>query len=72
MSDLSRNDAFLRMAFKGYDVNGDGKVSVAEFKRIMLRSGKSTHAEIEKMLKKADVDNDGTITFDEFKKIMGE
>ena len=23
----------------GYDVNGDGKVSVAEFKRIMLRSG---------------------------------
>ena len=24
----------------GYDVNGDGKVSVLEFKRIMLRSGK--------------------------------
>ena len=91
MSDLSRNEAFPRMAFKGeykemmygpiiqisagYDVNGDGKVSVAEFKRIMLRSGdtfllpdnsllqyhpgKSTHAEIEKMLQKADVDNDG-------------
>ena len=58
-TDLSRNDAFLRMAFKGkylitscrvnplikktppgYDVNGDGKVSVLEFKRIMLRSGK--------------------------------
>jgi len=37
-----------------------------------LRSGKSTHAEIEKMLQKADVDNDGTITFEEFKKIMGE
>ena len=32
-------DILKYKTFSGYDVNGDGKVSVAEFKRIMLRSG---------------------------------
>ena len=29
----------IKKSLPGYDVNGDGKVSVLEFKRIMLRSG---------------------------------
>ena len=39
MGDLAVNEEFLRSAFKGYDINGDGKVTLTEFKRIMARTG---------------------------------
>ena len=41
MGDLAVNEEFLRSAFKGYDINGDGKVTITEFKRIMARTGKT-------------------------------
>ena len=58
----------------GYDINGDGKVTVKEFKRIMARTGeelwcffcifgfllgKMSEEEIVKMIEKTDVDSDG-------------
>jgi len=70
MSDLSSNEEFLKSAFKGYDINGDGKVTVKEFKRIMARTGKMSEEEIVKMIEKTDVDSDGCIDFKEFKKMM--
>ena len=39
-SDLAQNEEFLKAAFKGYDSNSDGRVSVKEFKRIMSKQGK--------------------------------
>ena len=41
-SDLAQNEEFLKAAFKGYDSNSDGRVSVKEFKRIMSKQGKCT------------------------------
>ena len=43
----------------GYDLNNDGKVSVEEFKRVMMKTGRVTPEAIEKMLGKADKDSDG-------------
>ena len=40
MASLTQNEEFLKSAFKGYDVNSDGRVTVKEFKRIMARTGK--------------------------------
>ena len=44
---------------KGYDKNGDGKVTVGEFKRVMARNSHMSDEAIENMLRKADVDKDG-------------
>ena len=39
MTDLAHNEEFLKAAFKGYDLNSDGRVTVKEFRRIMIRTG---------------------------------
>jgi len=72
MNDLAKNEEFLKSAFKGYDLNSDGRVTVKEFRRIMVRTGKMSDGDIEKMIEKADVDNDGCINFREFKKMFQE
>ena len=41
MSDLAKNVEFLKAAFKGYDLNSDGRVTVKEFRRIMIRTGET-------------------------------
>ena len=81
------DDSFFKRAFKGkrilkgnclqttvsgYDIDGDGKVSIREFKRIMMKTGKVDPDEIEKMIEKADVDSDGFIDFEEFKKMLSK
>ena len=44
----------------GYDKNGDGKVTVSEFKRVMTRTSHLSDKDIEEMIRKADVDKDGS------------
>ena len=39
MASLTQNEEFLKSAFKGYDVNSDGRVTVKEIRRIMARTG---------------------------------
>ena len=43
----------------GYDLDGDGKVTLAEFKRVMIKTGRVSPEDIEKMIGRADVDDDG-------------
>ena len=43
----------------GYDLNNDGKVTIEEFKRVMMKTGRVSTEDIEKMIGKADVDTDG-------------
>ena len=45
--------------FPGYDLNGDGKVSIEEFKRVMIKTGRVSPEDIERMLGRADTDDDG-------------
>ena len=72
---LAQNEDFLKAAFRGYDKNGDGKVTREEFKRVMLRTRSTrkklakiikiyflsncSDEKIEAMLAKADVDKSG-------------
>ena len=54
---------FLFSSCAGYDKNGDGKVTVAEFKRVMARTSHLSDKAIEDMIRKADVDKDGSGVF---------
>merc|ERR1712018_958101 len=68
---LVQNEEFLKAAFRGYDKNGDGKVTKAEFKRVMLRTSPGmSDQKLDEMLAKADVDNNGTVNYKEFAKMM--
>jgi len=70
MSSRALSEDFLKQAFKGYDLDGDGKVTLAEFKRVMIKTGRVSPEDIEKMIGRADVDDDGHIDFKEFQKMI--
>ncbi|KAM3346291.1 hypothetical protein ACQJBY_020713 [Aegilops geniculata] len=64
-------DAELRDAFDIYDINGDGRISVAELSKVLARIGEGCSTEdCEKMIASVDVDGDGCVGFEEFKKMM--
>ncbi|XP_051222822.1 probable calcium-binding protein CML16 [Lolium perenne] len=64
-------DAELRDAFDVYDINGDGRISVAELSKVLGRIGEGcTIEECERMVASVDVDGDGCVGFEEFKKMM--
>ena len=65
-SDRRQREA-LEEAFKKADINGDGKLSVDEYSRILTENGVIiTREEIIQMIKFADKDHDGCISRDEF------
>jgi Ca2+-binding EF-hand superfamily protein len=59
--------AELTDTFEELDVNGDGKITGAEFLAAMTARGESiTEEEIASIFADADTDKDGTISFAEF------
>jgi calcium-binding protein CML len=64
-------DAELRDAFDVYDINGDGRISVAELSKVLGRIGEgSSTEECERMIASVGVDGDGYVGFEGFKKMM--
>ncbi|MFE9257201.1 EF-hand domain-containing protein [Streptomyces sp. NPDC006879] len=61
------NDA-ARATFARYDLNGDGHISVEEFKRVMAEMGDPfvTGPVAEAVLAAKDANGDGVVTFEEF------
>jgi calmodulin len=58
-------------AFKVFDKDGNGLISVTELRHIMMTLGDQlTEEEIDDMLKEADNDGDGYINYEEFIKNM--
>ena len=58
-------------AFKVYDRDGNGFVSVAEMRWYLTNSGpKLSHEEVDEIAKTADVDGDGHINFNEFIRLL--
>merc|ERR1711990_1132725 len=64
------SEVFLRRAFRGYDSDGDGSISTAEFVAAMKRWTKCSDSDIEEILKKGDLNDDGSISYSEFTKMM--
>uniref|UniRef100_A0A8D0XHW6 EF-hand domain-containing protein n=1 Tax=Sus scrofa TaxID=9823 RepID=A0A8D0XHW6_PIG len=63
----------MRDAFKEFDANGDGEITLGELQQAMQRllGDKLTSQEISEVVQEADVNGDGTVDFEGFKfKIM--
>ncbi|XP_026050653.1 calcium-binding protein 2 isoform X1 [Astatotilapia calliptera] len=62
----------LRDAFKEFDSNGDGQISLTELREAMkkLMGEQVTNREINEILKDADLNGDGLVDFEEFVRMM--
>ncbi|XP_006822821.1 neo-calmodulin-like [Saccoglossus kowalevskii] len=67
--DLSKDD--LYHAFREFDRNHDGFISIDELRRTMKKLGeKITEDELREMMREADQDGDGRVNYREFVKII--
>ncbi|XP_034398694.1 calcium-binding protein 2 isoform X1 [Cyclopterus lumpus] len=62
----------LRDAFKEFDSNGDGQISLTELREAMkkLMGEQVTHREINEILRDVDLNGDGLVDFEEFVRMM--
>jgi calcium-dependent protein kinase len=60
----------LYEAFKTFDKDNSGKISIDEVKQI-LRIENSNDQAVEEMIKSFDINNDGEIDYNEFLTMMG-
>ena len=55
----------IQQAFRVFDKDGNGYISVAELRFVMMNLGEAlTEEEVDQMIKEADADGDGQINFD--------
>ena len=60
----SQNTEELRRAFKEFDKDGNGVITVKEFKKAMAKVGqKLSEKDVKKMMKDVDEDGDGCINY---------
>ncbi|XP_067103875.1 calcium-binding protein 2-like [Osmerus mordax] len=62
----------LRDAFKEFDSNGDGQISIMELREAMkkLMGEQLTNREIDEILRDVDLNGDGLVDFEEFVRMM--
>ena len=65
--DVTSSPNMLKQAFKIFDHNGDGTISKAEIRKLMVNLGeKVTAEEVEMMITLADTNKDGGVDLKEF------
>ncbi|OMJ79323.1 hypothetical protein SteCoe_20664 [Stentor coeruleus] len=67
--ELLINNDTLNLAFKAFDIDGSGKISISELKEV-LGLVQDSDENISKLLKKVDENGDGDIDIEEFKNMM--
>ncbi|XP_051633114.1 calcium-binding protein 2 isoform X1 [Manacus candei] len=62
----------LRDAFREFDTNGDGQISMAELREAMrkLLGQQLNYREVDEILKDVDLNGDGLVNFEEFVRMM--
>ncbi|KAM6214861.1 calmodulin-like protein 5 [Rhynchocyon petersi] len=61
----------MQAAFREFDENGDGHITVAELKQAMGKMGvKLSEEEVDQMIREADTDKDGQVNYEEFVRIL--
>ena len=61
----------LRQAFSVFDTNGDGTISTAEIRNVIMEMGEPVEeADIERVLGSIDTDGDGSINYSEFSRVV--
>ena len=61
----------VREAFRVFDRNGNGYISSAELRHVLISIGdKLTEDEADEMIREADIDGDGQINYEEFSRIL--
>ncbi|KAM6321794.1 calcium-binding protein 2 [Podargus strigoides] len=62
----------LRDAFREFDTNGDGQISMAELREAMrkLLGQQLNYQEVDEILKDVDINGDGLVDFEEFVRMM--
>ncbi|KAL3846704.1 hypothetical protein ACJMK2_017672 [Sinanodonta woodiana] len=61
----------LREAFRVFDRDGNGLISLAELQYVITNLGdKLTDAEVDEMIREVDVDGDGQVNYEEFVVMM--
>merc|ERR1719277_1962774 len=60
----------VRQAFKRFDADGDGEISIQELKSGAASLGKFSDGELAAVFAMGDIDNDGKISFPEFAKMI--
>ena len=65
MKEKVARDAEMRDAFRAFDQNGDGVISVSEMRQAMLKMGqKLSDAELEAIIRDVDKDGDGFVNYE--------
>ncbi|XP_004401596.1 PREDICTED: calmodulin-A-like [Odobenus rosmarus divergens] len=61
----------IHEAFRVFDKDGKGYISVAELRHVMTKLGeKLTDEEVDEMIREADIDGDGQVNYEEFVQMM--
>ncbi|XP_064597396.1 calmodulin-A-like [Liolophura sinensis] len=71
-NDLSKERiAEIKEAFKMFDKNGDGVISITELGTVLRALGQNpTNKNLEEMIKQADITQNGVIDFNEFTRLV--
>ncbi|XP_037703771.1 calmodulin-like [Choloepus didactylus] len=61
----------LREAFRVFDLNNDGRISVAELKQAVTNMGMEiSEEEVDEMVREVDTDQDGHVDYEEFVRML--
>ncbi|GAA3207577.1 EF-hand domain-containing protein [Actinocorallia longicatena] len=66
MSDIEERRAKARLQFDRFDKDGDGFISVAEYREVMANLGDFSEATVRAIFDKKDANGDGVLSFEEF------